>query len=124
MYYHNRPLLRELAKANGAVGVWRDAQRATKATTGFVYFVREVGEDGPVKIGWARDPAVRFRGLQGGNPRGLRLLGYKRGTIADEHALHRRFRDALIRGEWFRPVPDILAEVESCPAHGAGVERP
>ncbi len=74
-----------------------------------VYFIR-AGTDGPIKIGYsARDINERLSQLQTGNPEELCLIGLVSGTEDFEKRLHRRFRAHHIRGEWFRPDPEILA---------------
>lgn len=78
--------------------------------SGYVYFVRE--QDGPVKIGWtAKDPELRLRSMQTGNPRRLELLGTVRGTLATEAILHDRFSRYHLVGEWFDPAPELLSYI-------------
>lgn len=77
-----------------------------------IYFIQD--ESGPVKIGWTSDrkrPTERLIGLQAGNPRTLSLLGVVSGTLEDEAQLHAQFEHAHIRGEWFNPVPELLAYI-------------
>lgn len=54
---------------------------------GFVYFI-QAEHGGPVKIGWARDPAKRLRELQTGSPHRLVVRATIAGALADEAALH------------------------------------
>lgn len=73
-----------------------------------IYFVQE-GEDGPIKIGMAADPAGRLGSMQTGNPRMLyvrRVLAH--GGRIDEERFHQMFAAYRIRGEWFHPVPELL----------------
>lgn len=65
-----------------------------------VYLVR-VGEHGPVKIGKADDPAARLSELQVANHEKLHLLRVWEGGRAEEAALHARFADLHIRGDWY-----------------------
>lgn len=68
---------------------------------GYVYFI-QVGNDGPIKIGRATDPATRISDLQCSSP--FRLIPRLIITgAAKEKMLHRRFKDCHIRGEWFKP---------------------
>jgi hypothetical protein len=67
----------------------------------FIYFI-QMGEDGPVKIGTGVDPVQRMYNLQPGNPRALRLRYIVPGDYAVETALHRRFTDFRLLGEWCR----------------------
>jgi hypothetical protein len=73
-----------------------------------------------VKIGYAAkrsylsDAATAFERmslLQTGCPFELELLAICPGDRAAEAALHERFSDARIRGEWFAITPEIRAHV-------------
>jgi hypothetical protein len=68
--------------------------KATKATKGFIYFIRR-GWNGPIKIGWALDPWRRLGELQIGSATRLRLIGIWPGTMADEHELHKQPAETL-----------------------------
>lgn len=83
----------------------------------FVYFI-QCGSNGPIKIGWAADPAVRLAELQSANPLPLTLIGSFIGDRSAEAALHREFQEYRLHGEWFRPTPAILARA------AAGNRRP
>lgn len=67
---------------------------------GWIYFI-QAGSQGAIKIGWAKDPAKRIRTLQTSQHQKLKMLGAIPGTLKDEQALHRRFADARLNGEWF-----------------------
>jgi len=77
-----------------------------------VYFVRSEG-DGSVKIGFSVRPSLRVQQLRTSSPHALILIAIMPGDKRDERALHRRFRSARIHGEWFRPVPELLAFIEA-----------
>lgn len=66
----------------------------------FVYFI-QAGDDGAVKIGRAKQPTRRLASLQTGSPVTLHLRHVVPGDHALESALHRRFADAHVAGEWF-----------------------
>ena len=75
-------------------------------TKKFLYFIQS-GDKGPIKIGTTYDLMKRLKELQVGNPKVLRLLaatttGYYEGGI------HNQFYRSHIRGEWYRPVKDLL----------------
>jgi len=73
-----------------------------------VYFI-QAGENGPVKIGVAKNPAERLAQLQTVSPDVLRLLGTIQGVGRyGERTLHERFRYARVHGEWFRPTDDLM----------------
>ncbi len=82
-----------------------------------LYVIQE-RRKGPVKVGVATHPFRRLSALQGGNPRELTLRAIFVGTRADcrwiESAIHLRFSDRGIRGEWLGvPCEEILAELAS-----------
>lgn len=106
-------------KAKGYEVAWQQVSPLFEAARGvqgasFVYFIGEE-DDGPIKIGLAKDPVSRLRGMQTGNPRRLRiewvLIGH--GTL--EKLLHELWESFAIRSaraqrtigaapgtEWFR----------------------
>lgn len=71
---------------------------------GSVYFAEA---DGFVKIGYSTNVEARLRSLSTGAPFPVRLIGSHPGTQADEAALHRKFRDHRVSGEWFRASDEI-----------------
>lgn len=91
-----------------------DAARRVQDTV-FVYFIGEE-DDGPVKVGLAKDPVARLRAMQTGNPRRLRIERVLLGDMRMEKLLHelwepfaivaphRRAKPEAAPGtEWFRP---------------------
>lgn len=77
-----------------------------------VYFIQH-GEAGEIKIGTTGgSPQGRMASLQTGAPLELRLLVSVPGGPADERALHERFAEHRLRGEWFRPAPALLHFIE------------
>lgn len=96
-----------------ALDILRDA-RAKVSDQGTVYLVAE----GPlkllpaVKIGWTSKtpPAARLGDYQAGNPRKLHMLATRPGTKTDEAALHAKYIDDNVLGEWFRPTSALLSE--------------
>src|SRR5262245_40857180 len=85
--------------------------RRTGALMG-IYFIRE-DDQGPIKIGMAKDPERRLRVLQTGNHKRLRMIAIVPGGRSEEAALHRRFQDLRIeKTEWFQPVERLLGFVE------------
>ena len=75
-----------------------------------IYFI-QAGQDGPIKIGFSENPAQRFVKVQSDNPAECILLGVMAGDVATERELHAKLALHVIRGEWFRPASDVLAEV-------------
>lgn len=79
-------------------------------TEAFVYFIQSA--TGDIKIGMARDVAVRMKTLQTAHPVKLTLLVSCDGGATVEREYHQRFAEHRRHGEWFDPHPDILAEIE------------
>ena len=74
-----------------------------------VYFIRT--SDNLIKIGYTSNLADRYahydRGLRG-------ILAIQSGTLADERALHWRFRAYLAKGrEYFKPAPELLGHIDT-----------
>ena len=97
-------------KAKGYEVVWQqvsdlfDAVRPIQGAS-FVYFVGEE-DDGPVKIGVAKDPISRLRGMQTGNPRRLRIEQVLVGHNTLEKLLHELWESFAIRSAAARRRPD------------------
>lgn len=81
-----------------------------------IYFI-QAGEDGPIKIGIATNIEARLSSLQVGSPTPLHLIAHTPGTKDEEEDLHQRLTPYRIRGEWFRPHADVLAEVDAALKH-------
>lgn len=73
-----------------------------------IYFVRPVGQAGPIKIGFSNDVDARFVGLQSGSPVRLELIATIPGDRSHESLLHYRFSEDRLYGEWFAPSIDLL----------------
>lgn len=73
---------------------------------GWVYFAR-CAALGVLKIGWSQDPAHRLEQLRCGIPHPLEMITARAGSKADEKALHHRYRDLRVSGEWFRYAPRL-----------------
>lgn len=82
----------------------------SQCRAGFVYFIQAAS--GPIKIGRAADARVRLAEIQTGSHEELVLLATVPGGRVVERQLHQRFAEHRIRGEWFAPAADILAEIE------------
>jgi hypothetical protein len=68
---------------------------------GWVYFIDAMGLN-LTKIGWSMRPEGRLRSLELEAPINMRLFSAFPGSISDEAALQRIFRDLRVKGEWFR----------------------
>jgi hypothetical protein len=76
----------------------------------YVYFI-QAGDSGPIKIGTAMDTLKRLKQLQTSSAEALVVLGHREGDEELEEALHERFAEHRLRGEWFRPAEAILIEI-------------
>jgi hypothetical protein len=88
----------------------------------YVYFLQPV-VGGPVKIGCSYLPEHRLQMMMAWSPYPLKLLARHPGTMELERSLHRQFAAARRHGEWFDPVPELMALVERIAA-GATLEMP
>jgi hypothetical protein len=77
-----------------------------------LYFVEEKNT-GNIKIGRTSRPIEeRMITLQTANSSALALLKCVPASPVEEVRLHARFRAAKVRGEWFRPTPELLAYID------------
>lgn len=83
-----------------------------------IYFIQSE-HGGPIKIGRAEDLARRLVGMQVSRPDKLVVLAHAPGTVADERALHQRFAFCREKGEWFRPVPELMSLVREVAERGS-----
>jgi len=90
---------------------------ASRSPIGFRGYIYVVGFADYVKIGYTkRGPAGRIGALQGACPVTLIRYGIVRGTLDDEHHIHRRFHQDRLRGEWFRKSARLDIWIEAgCP---------
>ncbi len=72
-----------------------------------IYFIQD-SEQCHIKIGRGERPKNRRDSLQTGNPSDLVLLLEMPEDRWTEAELHQKFSHARVRGEWFRPVPELL----------------
>jgi hypothetical protein len=72
-----------------------------------VYFVCDAL--GRIKIGFSNNVQKRVKALQTANSMPLTLVGTMPGTFATEKALHARFANARIQGEWFQPTDELIS---------------
>lgn len=77
-----------------------------------VYYIRCEGT-GLIKIGLSSDVRARLSQLQVSSTSNLVLLATEQGGGATEKARHRQFEAARVRGEWFNPVSDLMAHIET-----------
>lgn len=77
-----------------------------------IYFAQMEMPGAPIKIGYTtKGEYLKRKQLHSYCPYPITFLAMVPGTTADEKALHRRFRAHRVRGEWFHPVPELLAVI-------------
>lgn len=86
-----------------------------------VYFAT-IREQNVVKIGCSFDPDSRLKEIQVGCPFEVKIEATLPGHHTEEQAIHRRFADDRLRGEWFTITPMIEAVMAA--AVKAEAERP
>lgn len=86
------------------------------------YFISS--ETGAIKIGVAHNVKARLATLQACCPVKLTISATAPGGIATERAYHHKFKDHRLHGEWFRPHPVILAEIERLVSADAPATQP
>lgn len=95
------PIIRQASR------VLARARREQPGLFSFVYAI-QAGEGGPIKIGVSDRPATRLQTLQQANAETLIPLAAWHTPKVEEKQLHEEFAYARIRGEWFRPVPELV----------------
>lgn len=99
-------LVREIntANAESSVHPMDDEKRKTQ-----VYLMRNV-RNGLTKIGIPVDPKYREKTLQAEEPE-VELLWSASGDALDERALHSRFSNRRVKGEWFNLTEDDIRRI-------------
>lgn len=70
------------------------------------------------KIGFSADPRSRFCKIKVDSPVLVELRAVCAGSPADEKALHQRFRDARIAGEWYSLTPELNSHIDGISKNG------
>jgi transposase-like protein len=84
-----------------------------------VYFLRPIGQLGPVKIGCSKFPESRLDTFTIWSPQRLELVCSVPGTHKDERTLHAMFAKHRVHGEWFGASKELLALIDHCQTVGA-----
>ncbi len=79
----------------------------------FVYFIKPIGMDGPIKIGCANKPEQRLIDLMSWCPFPLKIMATVPGGFAEERRLHQMFAADRLRAEWFRTTRELLGFIET-----------
>ena len=80
---------------------------------GFIYFIKPIGLDGPVKIGWSTKPESRLLCLMIFSPLPLEIVAKVPGTTELERNLHACFAESHSHCEWFQATPKLTAAVDA-----------
>ena len=83
-----------------------------------VYFIRCI-DSGLIKIGYTTDINGRKASLNHASPAGVSLIASAPGGSNAEASLHRKFEHLKVRGEWFRPRPELLDYIANVRAGGS-----
>ena len=76
-----------------------------------VYFLRQVGGIGPIKIGSSVRPEGRRHHFCMWSPVPLEVVASGPGSGKLESFLHRKFKADRLHLEWFSPSPELLAGI-------------
>jgi hypothetical protein len=77
-----------------------------------IYFMRQIGSVGPIKIGRSRWPANRLRELSLWSPVPLEIIHVEAGDHLLERAVHRHLVNSLSHLEWFHATQETLLLIE------------
>lgn len=78
----------------------------------YLYFIKPVGMDGPIKIGYSEKPIGRLMTLSVWSPFVLELMGTAPGGSREENFLHQRFAHLHTHREWFNSSPLLRRTIE------------
>jgi hypothetical protein len=81
--------------------------------SGYVYFIKPVGQDGPIKIGSSSNVGRRLEQLAAWSPYPLQVLVAIPGDGKLERNIHECFADAYTHREWFTVTPKLKAFVSA-----------
>jgi hypothetical protein len=75
----------------------------------YIYFIKPVGMDGPIKIGCSTKPAKRLMTLGPWNPHPLEIIAVAPGNLSTEKLIHAHYAEELWHHEWFHASPRLIA---------------
>lgn len=81
-------------------------------TDTYVYFIKPIGMDGPIKIGCSAFTGRRLEDLAAWSPFPLELIGSAPGSVYDEHFLHACFAESHSHREWFHSTPALREAIK------------
>lgn len=77
-----------------------------------IYFMKQVGQDGPIKIGCTRFVGNRLIEMARWSPVPLEVVASAPGDFTLERHIHIRFKASLSHREWFFPTPELLSGID------------
>ena len=72
-----------------------------------IYFIQQ-GNNGNIKIGYSKNPKKRLIQLQTATISKLYIIGKISGNRQNEKEIHQYLFKHRLRGEWFKPVKEVL----------------
>jgi len=78
----------------------------------FVYFIKPMFIDGPIKIGVSECPQKRIESLAVWSPFQLEIVAHAPGDLSDEQFIHSCFADVHSHKEWFNASPLLLRTID------------
>lgn len=81
-----------------------------------VYFLRPVGERGPIKIGSSVDVEGRLKTYMAWSPLPLEVIATLQGGAVLERRFHAAFRAFHMHHEWFAPADVLVATIKAIQA--------
>lgn len=88
----------------------------------YIYFMRPVGQVGPIKIGCSIHPEKRLVQISTWSPIPLEIIATALGNSRLENFVHRKFKAQRLHREWFEPCEALLAGIAAIQG-GATVEE-
>lgn len=88
----------------------------------WVYFIRPIGMDGPVKIGTSETPYYRREVLETWSPYPLEIVAEIEGDIRLEQRFHAKHEASHSHREWFKATPELLADIAAISAGTFDIE--
>lgn len=77
-----------------------------------VYFMRPIGEEGPVKIGYSYRKALRLEEIKPWCPWPVEIAASFPGDCTVERQFHTMFAHLRQHGEWFRAAPELTETIQ------------
>jgi len=82
----------------------------------WVYFIKPIGMDGPIKIGCSYSPDFRRKTLETWSPFPLEIVAEWEGGAVVERQFHALFSSSHIHHEWFSVSDELLSTIEQIKA--------